>query len=94
MIFCLDCDYVLDFVTPFLVGAVFDSHDTFYEEKTLRSDPSYETTTTKAKGMTDMHYNTLIVLFVTPTDRPKLVRNLCVINIEVFGGVFVLSIGC
>ena len=28
---------------------------------------------------------------VTPTDRPKSVRNRCVI--EVFGGVFVLSIG-
>ena len=28
---------------------------------------------------------------VTPTDRPKLVGNRCVI--EVFGGVFVLSIG-
>ena len=29
---------------------------------------------------------------VTPTDHPKLVRNRCVI--EVFGGVFVSSIGC
>ena len=29
------------------------------------------------------------VAFVTPTDRPKSVRNRCVI--EVFGGVFVLS---
>ena len=28
---------------------------------------------------------------VTPTDRPKLVRNCCVI--EAFGGVFVLSFG-
>ena len=28
---------------------------------------------------------------VTPTDRPKSVRNCCVI--EVYGGVFVLSIG-
>ena len=30
-----------------------------------------------------------MVATVTPTDRPKLVRNYCVI--EVFGGVFVLS---
>ena len=29
---------------------------------------------------------------VTPTDRPKSVRNRCVI--EVFGGVFVLSLCC
>ena len=28
---------------------------------------------------------------VTPTDRPKSVRNCC--EIEVFGGLFVLSIG-
>ena len=29
---------------------------------------------------------------VTPTDRPKSVRNYCVI--EIFGGVFVLSLCC
>ena len=33
-------------------------------------------------------YNTSVVTVVTPTDRPKSVRNRCVI--ELFGGVFVL----
>ena len=32
------------------------------------------------------------MVVVTPTDRPKSVSNRCVI--EVFGDVFVLSIGC
>ena len=37
------------------------------------------------------NHTNLMAVF-TPTDRPKLVRNRCVI--EVFGGVFVLSIRC
>ena len=36
--------------------------------------------------------NTSSKAFVTPTDRPKSVRNRNVI--DVFGGVFVLAIGC
>ena len=42
-------------------------------------------------GRFDTRNNTSWMTVVTPTDRPKSVRNLCVI--EVFGGVFVLSIG-
>ena len=34
-------------------------------------------------------FNLYCVLLVTPTDRPKSVRNSCVI--KVFGGVFMLS---
>ena len=37
-------------------------------------------------------YITSSIVVVTPLDRPKSVRNRCVI--EGFGGIFVLSIGC
>ena len=43
-------------------------------------------------GTVNRFNNTSWMAVVTPTDRPKSDGNLCVI--EVFGGVFVLSIGC
>ena len=40
-------------------------------------------------GSHKLVYHTSLVAVVSPTDRPKHVRNCCAI--EVFGGVFVLS---
>ena len=40
-------------------------------------------------GSRNRFNHTILVTVVTPTDRPRLVRNRCVI--EVFGDVFVLS---
>ena len=37
------------------------------------------------------NHTSWMAVILTPTDRPKSVRNYCAI--EVFGGVFVLSLG-